>query len=197
MDKGIIEKLKKIYKNKSYIAYCYQRETTKAWLIFQRNLISRIVATLVDAWSMSDANLKNMLQNLWGAAAEMVVHEQDLNDDMGEIVTMFQDIPGFSQHGQDDAEAWLNKDAADPGYQILIVEEIVTSVQVEECAAINQGDSDDQEEEEVESGKFKIILKNKLFQVYITCFYHVITSSCFLCLHKCVYLLLKLCKIIR
>jgi len=51
---------------------------------------------LADAWSMSEANLKNMLQNLWGAAAEMVVHEQDLNEDMGEMVTMFQDIPGFS-----------------------------------------------------------------------------------------------------
>jgi hypothetical protein len=24
---------------------------------------------LADAWSMSEANLKNMLQNLWGAAA--------------------------------------------------------------------------------------------------------------------------------
>jgi len=36
----------------------------------------------------------------------MVVHEQDLNEDMGEIVTIFQNIPGFSQHGQDDAEAW-------------------------------------------------------------------------------------------
>jgi len=34
---------------------------------------------LGDAWSRSDANLKNMLQNLWGAAAEMAVHEQDLN----------------------------------------------------------------------------------------------------------------------
>ena len=87
--------------------------------------------------------------------------------------------------------------AAEPGYQILTIKETVTSVQVEECSAINQGDSDDQEEEEVESGKLKIILKNKLFQVYITCFYHVITSVCFLCLHKCVDLLLKLCKIIR
>jgi hypothetical protein len=45
---------------------------------------------------------------------------------MGEIVTMSQDIPGFSQHRQDDAEAWLNKDAVDPGYQILTEEEIVT-----------------------------------------------------------------------
>jgi hypothetical protein len=152
--------------------------------------------TLADAQSMSEANLINMLQNLWGAATEMVVHEQNLNEDMGEIVTMFQNIPGFSQHGQDDAEAWLNKDAADPGYQILTEEEIVTSVQVEECAAINQGDSNDQEEEEVKRGKFKIILKNKLFQVYITCFYHAITSVCFLCLYKSVDLLLKLCKII-
>jgi hypothetical protein len=98
---------------------------------------------LVDAWIMSDANLKNMLQNLWGAAAEIVVHEQDLNEDMGETITMFQDIPRFSQHGQDDAEAWLNKDAADSGYQILTVEETVASVHAEECAAINQGDSDD------------------------------------------------------
>jgi hypothetical protein len=136
-----------------------------------------------DAWGMSDANLKNMLQNLWGAAAEMAVHEQDLNEDMGETVTMFQDIPGFSQHGQDDAEAWLNKDTADPGCQILTEEEIVTSVQVEECAAINHSDSEHQEEEEVESGKFKI-LENKVFQVYITCFFHVITSVCFLCLRK-------------
>jgi hypothetical protein len=103
---------------------------------------------LADTWSMSEANLKNMLQNLWGAAAEMVVHEQDLNEDMSEIVMMFQDTPGFSQHGQDDAEAWFNKDAADPGYQILTEEETATSVQVEECAAISQGDSDDQEEEE-------------------------------------------------
>jgi hypothetical protein len=45
MDKGITEKLKKMYKNKSCIAYCYQRETTKVWLIFQRNLTPRIVAT--------------------------------------------------------------------------------------------------------------------------------------------------------
>ena len=59
---------------------------------------------------MSEVNLKNMLQNLWGAATEMVVHEQNLNEDMGEIVTMLQDIPEFSQHGQDDKEAWLNKD---------------------------------------------------------------------------------------
>jgi len=44
MDQGVIEKLKTMYKNKSYIAYCYQREITKAWLIFQRNLTSRIVA---------------------------------------------------------------------------------------------------------------------------------------------------------
>jgi hypothetical protein len=35
----------------------------------------------------------------------MVLHEQDLNEEMGEIVTMSQDIPGFSQHRQDDAEA--------------------------------------------------------------------------------------------
>jgi hypothetical protein len=38
---------------------------------------------------MSHANLKNMLQNVWGAVTEMVVHEQDLNEDMGEIVMMF------------------------------------------------------------------------------------------------------------
>jgi len=44
MVQGIIEKLKKMYKNKSYIAYCYQREIMKEWLIFQRKL-SRIVAT--------------------------------------------------------------------------------------------------------------------------------------------------------
>lgn len=93
-----------------------------------------------------------MLQNQRGAVTEMVLHEQDLNEDMGEIVTIFQDIPGFSQHGQDDAEAWWNKDAADHGYQILTKEEIVTSVQVEEYAAINQGNSDDREEGEVESG---------------------------------------------
>jgi len=55
---------------------------------------------------------------------------------MGQTVTMFQDIPGFFQHGQDDAEAWLNKDAADPGCQILTEEEIVTSVQVEEVPLI-------------------------------------------------------------
>jgi hypothetical protein len=45
MDQGVIEKLKKMCRNKSYIAYCYQREIMKVWLIFQRNLTSGIVAT--------------------------------------------------------------------------------------------------------------------------------------------------------
>lgn len=75
---------------------------------------------LANAWSMSDVNLKNMMQNLWGAAAAIVVYEHDLKEDIGEIVTLFQDILGFSKHGQGNTEAWLNNDAADTGYQILI-----------------------------------------------------------------------------
>jgi len=74
-----------------------------------------------------------------------------------------------------------------PPLEKLNSEETVTSVQVEECATINQGDSDDREEEEVESGKFKIILKNKLFQVYITCFYHVIMSVFYVYINVWIY----------
>jgi hypothetical protein len=44
--------------------------------------------------------------------------------------------------------------------------------------------------------KFKNILKNKIFQVYITCFIHVI-NSLILFLYKCVDLLLKLRKTSR
>ena len=122
---------------------------------------------LADAWSMSEVNLKNMQQNLWGAATEIVVYEQDLKEDMGEIVTLFQDIPGFSKHGQGDTKARLNNDAADTGYQILI-EEIITSVCVEECAATNKGNSDYQEEE-VESRPIQAEAFNVLQPAMVWC----------------------------
>lgn len=62
---------------------------------------------------------------VWSPATVSVVHEQDLNKDLGEIGTLSQEIPGFSECGQDDAEARINKDVTDPGYQILSEEEIL------------------------------------------------------------------------
>jgi hypothetical protein len=35
------------------------------------------------------------------------------------LSTLLQEIPVFSRCVQDDAEAWLNNDAVDPGYEVL------------------------------------------------------------------------------
>lgn len=67
------------------------------------------------------------------------------------IVTLFQEIPKFSECGQDDAEAQLINDVADSGYQILNEEKIVAVVQNEECADVHQNDSDGKEREEAKS----------------------------------------------
>lgn len=47
---------------------------------------------------------------------------QDLNDALGEIVILFQEIPGFSENLIDDMEAQLNTSGDDPGYRIVIKE---------------------------------------------------------------------------
>jgi hypothetical protein len=44
---------------------------------------------------MSQANLKNMPQNLWGAVTETAAHEQDLYEHMVRLSQNFKTLLGF------------------------------------------------------------------------------------------------------
>lgn len=46
----------------------------------------------------------------------MVVYQQDLNEDAGENITFFQEIPRFSECRKDNAKARLHNEAAEPGF---------------------------------------------------------------------------------
>ncbi|GFS92924.1 hypothetical protein TNCV_1886021 [Trichonephila clavipes] len=77
--------------------------------------------------------------------------EKDYNDDHRDEITDFvQSIQGF-QECDEDIETWMACDAEDCGFQILNVDEIVTSVQEESDPVDDETDED--EDNNIESSK--------------------------------------------
>ncbi|PRD30755.1 UNVERIFIED_CONTAM: hypothetical protein NCL1_25447 [Trichonephila clavipes] len=69
--------------------------------------------------------------------------EKDYNDDHRDEITDFvQSIQGF-QECDEDIETWMACDAEDCGFQILNVDEIVTSVQEESDPVDDETDEDE------------------------------------------------------
>ncbi|GFX64319.1 hypothetical protein TNCV_1500431 [Trichonephila clavipes] len=71
-------------------------------------------------------------KNAWNKLWPDLQGEKDFNDDHREEITDFvQSIPVFQECDGEDAETWMACDAEDCGFQMLNVDEIVTSMQEE------------------------------------------------------------------
>lgn len=156
MDQGVIEKLKRMYKRQFLRRLLLSEKDEGNVDQFLKKIdLKDCLYMLLDAWNtLTSENFKKAWHKIWNTEDE-VIYEQDQSEDVREIVNLFQEIPGFSECGQDDVEAWINNSADDPGYQVLNDEEIVAIVQNEECADIIKDDdsgSNDEEQEQAENG---------------------------------------------
>ncbi|GFW38224.1 uncharacterized protein TNCV_3839521 [Trichonephila clavipes] len=70
---------------------------------------------------------KPKVKGIWGISD--LESEKDYNDDHREEITDFvQSIPGFQECNEEDVETWMACDAEDCEFQVLIDDEIVSSM---------------------------------------------------------------------
>ncbi|GFS82018.1 hypothetical protein TNCV_1790861 [Trichonephila clavipes] len=100
-----------------------------------------------------DSLERQSLKNAWNKLWPDFEGEKHFNDDHGKKITDFvQSIPGFQEYDEEDVETRMACDEEDWKFQMLIDEEIVTSVQEESYPVDDETDEDEDHNKESNKG---------------------------------------------
>jgi hypothetical protein len=155
MDQAIIEKMKRIYRKQLLRRLLLAERDEDSVISFIKKInIKDGVYMLADAWSsLTKDNLKNGWNNLCPEEKEneggnCVVNKE--NDEVEEITSLFNEIPGFEQCETSDAREWLETDANDQGFQILNDQEITDTVK--ESKVCDESDEEENDYASIDEG---------------------------------------------
>ncbi|XP_044018036.1 jerky protein homolog-like [Aphidius gifuensis] len=151
MDQGVIEKFKRMYRKQMLRSLLLNDGTEEGVIQFAKALtLKHCCYMAADAWdNLTEENLKKAWMKLWLEPVEVETNEET-DDNVNDIVDLFNQIPGFNDCDNHDATDWLTTDENDPGYHVLDDDEIIN---LSQNASGNEESEESSSDESVSSSK--------------------------------------------